>query len=192
MVEPPEHPKPLPTRLPDGTPADIRPVTPEDAPLLVEGFSHLSEESRYRRFLDAIKQLTPQQVHYLTHADGYRHIAWGVTVDDPADGHPIGVAIARCVRDEHDPELAEFAIAVADEWQKRGVGTMLALVVADRAYRAGIRRIKGLMLAENRGAFALMSQLGDLVDRHYEGPGVIEAIWALHPPDRDSLPPPRE
>ncbi|MFW6067830.1 MAG: N-acetyltransferase family protein [Myxococcota bacterium] len=182
MPRPPEPPEPIHARLPDGTPVVIRPVTPADAPLLVAGFEHLSEESRYRRFLEAVKDLTPEQVHYLTHADGYKHIAWGVTVDDPDTGKPIGIAVARCVRDEEDPDTAEFAIAVADAWQRSGVGSILADVVADRAWRAGVRKLKGLMLADNRGAFALMSRFGELESRHYEGPGVVECVWKLRPP----------
>ncbi|MFW5875932.1 MAG: N-acetyltransferase family protein [Myxococcota bacterium] len=181
MPKPPEPPEPIPTRLPDGTPAVVRPITPDDAALLVAGFEHLSDESRHRRFLEAIKHLTPQQVHYLTHADGYRHIAWGVTVESPETGEPIGVAVARCVRDPNAPETAEFAIAVADEWQHKGIGSMLARVVAERALRAGIRRFSGYMWADNRGAIALMDRLGELEERHYEAPGVLEATWRLRP-----------
>jgi GNAT superfamily N-acetyltransferase len=183
MVEPGDAPPSILMHLPDGTAAVIRPVTPDDGPLLVAGFEHLSDESRYRRFLEATKSLTPAQVHYLTHADGLRHIAWGVTVEDPGTGEPMGIAVARCVRDEADPELAEFAIAVADAWQGRGVGVALARVVAARAWQAGVRRFKGLMLADNKGAFGLMDRLGTLEQRHSESPGVVEAIWRLEPPD---------
>lgn len=169
-------------RLTDGTPVTIRPVTPEDAPLLVEGFAHLSHQSRYRRFLEAIRSLTPAQVHYLTHADGHRHIAWGAVVPDPQVQREVGIAVARCVRDDADPDLAEFAIAVADAWQGKGVGLALARVVAAHAWHAGVRRFKGLMLADNQGAFALMDHLGTLESQRYDAPGVVEAIWRLHAP----------
>lgn len=190
MPRPPEPPVPKETRLTDGTPAVIRPVTPEDAPLLVEGFEHLSDESRYRRFLEAIKHLTPKQVEYLTNADGRRHIAWGMTVVDPKTGKPIGVGVARCVRDGADENVAEFAVAVADEWQRKGVARQLARVVADAAWRAGIRRFKGLMLSDNVGAYTVMDELGELRERHYDGPGVLEAIWDLYPPEDATSPEP--
>jgi acetyltransferase len=182
MAPPDNHTVPQHARLADGTPVVIRPVRPEDSRLLVEGFTQLSHESRYRRFLEAIKTLTPAQVHYLTHADGHHHIAWGVVTDDPQTGKEVGIAVARCVRDGDDEDTAEFAIAVADAWQGRGVGLALARVVAAQAWREGVRRFRGLMLADNRGAFALMDHLGTLESRRYDAPGVVEAVWRLTPP----------
>jgi acetyltransferase len=173
---------PIHTTLPDGTVVAIRPVTPEAAPLLVAGFEHLSPQSRYRRFLESIDHLTPQQVQYLTHIDGYRHIAWGAVVAHPETGEDAGIAVARCVRDRDDPTTAEFAIAVVDEWQGCGVGSLLARCLAERAWEAGIRRFRGYMLASNKAAQHLMASLGTLEERHYESPGVMTAVWRLHPP----------
>ena len=67
------------------------------------------------------------------------------------DGEPVG--IARLVRDGAE---AEVAIAVADEWQRRGVGTFLADRLAADARAAGIERLRATMHAENRASMALM------------------------------------
>jgi N-acetylglutamate synthase-like GNAT family acetyltransferase len=53
-----------------------------------------------------------------------------------------GVGVARYVRDNDDPEQAEFACTVADAWQERGVGSMLAERLAGRARAAGIERFR--------------------------------------------------
>jgi len=173
---------PIHAHLRDGTPIVVRPLEPEDAALLVEGFGKLSAQTRYRRFLQAVDHLTPEQVAYLTHVDGYDHLAWGVTTDDPAAGHAIGIAIARSVREPADAEQAEFAIVVADEWQGKGVGAMLTDVLAHKAWQAGVRRWRGTMLASNDAVQRLMSRAGETVSRHADGHGTIELVVKLGAP----------
>jgi acetyltransferase len=89
------------------------------------------------------------------------------------------VALARCVRDPDDPERAEFAIAVLDTWQRRGVGTLLARCLARRARAVGIRRWLILFLSENTAARGLLDRIATKQSEWYDSPGVIAAVYDL-------------
>src|SRR3954467_13332156 len=63
-------------QLADGAEVILRPVRPEDAPLLLEGFEeHFSEQSRYQRFMGAKRRMTPRELAYFTDVDHDRHEA---------------------------------------------------------------------------------------------------------------------
>jgi GNAT superfamily N-acetyltransferase len=80
--------------------------------------------------------------------------------EEPESGHGIGVA--RFVRLPEDPELAEFAIAVADSWHGVGVGTALLRRLTMRAREEGIRRFSAEILSENRPMLHLVQELGEV------------------------------
>jgi GNAT superfamily N-acetyltransferase len=148
--------------LRDGSRVVIRPVKPEDKPLFVTGFQHFGQESRYRRFMAYKKTLTPADLVFYTELDRTEHDAIGAL--DPKTG--AGVGVARYLRSVHDPETAEVAVAVIDEWQARGVGGALLRRLAARAAACGIRRFCAAMFSENRAMLALLRDLGDVrVDR---------------------------
>ena len=60
-----------------------------------------------------------------------------------------GVGIARYVRDAEDPQAAEIAVTIVDDWQGRGLGTELLAQLSDRARQEGIRRFTALVAADN-------------------------------------------
>jgi len=103
----------------------IRQVRPSDEELL-SGFEQLGPESRYRRFLSPLPELSRSMVRYPTDVDHHNHEAV-VALDDAAEN---GLGIARYVRDASRPETTEVAVTVIDEWQGRGLGT--------RARRLGV------------------------------------------------------
>src|ERR1700730_6834344 len=107
--------------LRDGSLVEIRPLGPSDKRGLAAGFQRLSELSRYRRFLSPTAQLSDKQLRYLTDIDHHDHEA--LVAIDPATRDGLGVA--RYVRSRARPDEAEFAVAVADDWQQRGLGTAL-------------------------------------------------------------------
>jgi len=165
--------------LPDGTPVMVRAIQPTDAEAMVDALSRLSARSRYQRFLGAVDELSAKELEYLTHADGVNHLALGMAVLPAGGGKPQPVAIARCIRETADPEQAEVAFVVADEWQRRGVGSLLVRCLAEQARNAGILRWKAFILAENEGALRLLSHVGPQRSRHMEGRGVVEVIHDL-------------
>jgi RimJ/RimL family protein N-acetyltransferase len=137
---------------------EIRPIRPEDRDALADGIRRMSPESRYRRFFSPVSSLSQDQLTYLTDVDHHDHEA--LVAVEP--GTERGIGVARYVRSETDPELAEFAVAVADDWHRRGVGTELLHRLADRAREEGIRRFSGSILEENRPMLDLADVLGDV------------------------------
>lgn len=174
--------------LKDGTPIRLRPICPADAPKLEAGFAELSTESRYKRFLEATDRLTPQQLDYLTHVDDFTHLCW-VAVHVDESGEETGLAVARCIRDPTQSDLAEFAVVVADAYHRRGVGYLLTQKLVAEAWHVGVRRFKGLMLAGNAPAIELMNRFGSEISRRIDVPGVVEIIWALRDPALPETPP---
>jgi GNAT superfamily N-acetyltransferase len=157
-------------QLSDGREVLIGPLSPADAPLLAEAFEELSEESRRLRFLGTKTSLTPSELRYLTEIDGHHHVA--LCAVDPVSGR--GVAIARFVADSDDPERAEVAVTVADDWQRRGLGKILLGRLADRAREEGVRRFTALVSTDNRNMRVLLSRIEPPATLHHVGDGLAE------------------
>jgi len=105
-----------PAVLRDGSTVLIRPVRSTDAPLLADGFARLSPQSRRMRFLGAKTTLSAAELRYFTEVDHHDHEA--ISALSAADGR--GVGIARYVRAADDPQAAEIAVTIVDDWQGRG------------------------------------------------------------------------
>jgi GNAT superfamily N-acetyltransferase len=144
--------------LRDGSGVTLRLVRPDDKELLRRGFDRLSSRSRYRRFLAAKTRLTDAELAYLTEVDGHDHFAIGA-VAEGADGREEGVAIARFIRSQSDPRAAEVAVAVVDDWQGKGLGTLLLLRLVAAARERGIERFAGQVLASNQAVRDVLAQL---------------------------------
>jgi len=164
-----------PVVLRDGSAVLIRQVRSTDAPLLADGFARLSPRSRWMRFLSAKTTLSAADLHYFTEVDHHDHEAIGAL--SAADGR--GVGIARYVRDTDDPQAAEIAVTVVDDWQGRGLGTELLSRLSDRARQAGIHRFTALVAAENVTVAGLARKLGACLAGR--GPGTVEYEAALVP-----------
>jgi GNAT superfamily N-acetyltransferase len=163
--------------LSDGCVLEIRPLRADDKAGLAAGFERLSALSRYRRFLSPTEHLSPKQLAYLTEVDHRDHEALVAIEPSSRDG----VGVARYVRSGEDPEEAEFAVAVADDWQRRGLGTLLLRHLAARAREEGITRFTGLVLGSNEPVRHLLEALGDVRQRNVHD-GTVE-VW-LQIPDR--------
>jgi len=149
-------------RIRDGAQVDVRPIEPGDKDAMRDGFARLSPESRYERFLSPLDQLSNSMLRYFTEVDHHDHEA--LVAFDPSDGRALGVA--RYVREE-DPEVAEAAIIVADDWHGRGLGTALLEELAERAREEGIQRFTAIVLARNEEMIDMLFRLGPakVVDR---------------------------
>jgi RimJ/RimL family protein N-acetyltransferase len=164
-----------PVVLRDGSTVLIRPVRPVDAPLLADGFARLSARSRQLRFLTQKKELSPAELRYFTDVDHHDHEALGAL--NHADGR--GVGIARYVRDADDPQAAEIAVTIIDDWQGRGLGTDLVAQLSERARAEGIRRFTALVAADNPAMAGLLRNVrADLVRRE---PAALEYEITLGP-----------
>src|ERR1700737_2095885 len=163
-------------QLRDGSRLEIRPMGPADKAGLAAGFERLAELSRYRRFLSPTPHLGARQLAYLTEVDHHDHEA--LVAVEPASRDGLGVA--RFVRSSEAPEEAECAVAVADDWHRRGLGTLLLRHLAARAREEGIERFTGLVLRDNEPMRHLLDTLGQVQQRSAQGE-VIEVC--LHVPD---------
>jgi acetyltransferase len=138
----------------------IRPVAPSDRGAFRAGFGRLSETSRYRRFLSPMNRLTDAQLDYLTRVDQHDHVA--LVAVDAGDAEEI-LGVARFVRTSD--RVAEPAIAIADHWQGKGLGTALFEALTRRALEEGIERFEALVLAENEPILKLLSRAGAVQQR---------------------------
>jgi acetyltransferase len=142
----------------DGERVLIRPVHPQDLELAREFVRELSPESRYNRFHQPLNDLTPQMAKWATHVDYQRHMALIAVVY--RNGREVEIGAARYVVRGEDAETAEFAIAIADRWHRRGVAERLLRGLIAVAARRGIRWLEGDVLASNRGMLELARKLG--------------------------------
>ncbi|MBI5720208.1 MAG: GNAT family N-acetyltransferase [Burkholderiales bacterium] len=143
--------------LADGRSVQLRPVQPGDVAAEQAFVTALSPASRRRRFHGAMKQLPASVLQAMTSIDFRRHVAL-VAEAGCADGAARLVADARYVRDEHGG--AEFALAVADDWQGLGLGRALLQRLGRHARLSGVRTLNGSVLADNAPMLALMRSLG--------------------------------
>jgi GNAT superfamily N-acetyltransferase len=97
----------------------------------------------------------------LVATDGWKHVAIGAEVasGDPAAAEGLGVA--RFVRLDDAPDVAEVAVAVVDEKQGLGLGTLLLRALVDAARERGIHRFRAMILGENAAARALVEEVAD-------------------------------
>ena len=155
--------------LPDGGLVRLRPIVAEDKAVLVEGFRRLSPESRYRRFMAPIVELTDDQLAELTEVDYDDRFAWMAFSLDEA-GMP-GMGVSRYVRDPVDREVAEAAVTVIDDYHGRGLGRLLLEFLGAVALENGIRRFRGYALEDNHPIRELLERLGAKLE--HDSPGVL-------------------
>ena len=149
-------------RLRDGSTIEVRPVRADDAERLDAAFGRLSADSRRRRFLSPKNRLSSNELRYLTEVDHHRHEALVAIAPDDAI-----VGVARFIKLDDEPDAAEAAITVADDWQRRGVATALLELLRTRAREEGVTTFYTEVLPENEARIrALFGQVGELSDRH--------------------------
>lgn len=145
-------------RLDDARRLVIRPVLPQDAELTIEFFGRLPAAARYDRFMNPMRNLPPDLIERFTNVDYTDHLALVAEVFE--GGREIVVAEARYARLASDQTAAEFAVSVAERWQRNGLARLLLSKLAQRAATAGIRRIVGETLATNARMLHLARKAG--------------------------------
>nr|MBP6711958.1 GNAT family N-acetyltransferase [Propionivibrio sp.] len=163
---------------PNGRVITIRPIRPEDAEMEQEFVKNLSDESKYYRFMDTLRELTQSMLVRFTQIDYDREMALVATLPEK-DGKTVQIAVARYVTNP-DGETVEFALAVADAWQKHGIGRKLMSALIESARIKGYRAIVGDVLSQNTKMFRLMGSLGFTIHPHPDDPAVKRVICQLH------------
>jgi GNAT superfamily N-acetyltransferase len=133
---------------------EIRPLAPTDRDRLAAAFSRLGEQTRWRRFGGLASRLGERDLDRLTRIDHHHHEALAAIAADRI------VGVARYIALPDDPEAAEVAIAVEDDWQGRGIGRRLMTELVDRAREEGVRRLLAYVGAENLPVHAWIARVG--------------------------------
>ncbi|TSA48759.1 MAG: GNAT family N-acetyltransferase [Nitrosomonadales bacterium] len=152
-------------QLADGTDITIRPIRSEDAEIEQAFVRAMSEESRYFRFMDTQRELTPTMLSRFTQIDYDREMALVATVEE--GGREIQVGVARHAINP-DGSSCEFAMAVADAWQGHGIGHKLLTSLIEEARDKGLATMEGDVLTSNTNMLQLAQALGFVISSHPE------------------------
>lgn len=144
-------------RLLNGAAVTIRPIRPEDKGIEQNFVRGLSQDSRYYRFMEQMRELSPDKLKYFTEIDYDRHMALIATVED--QGREVEVAVARYVA-EPASDSCEFAIAVDDAFQGTGLAGLLMAALIDSARSHRFKTMEGLVLTDNHRMLKFARQLG--------------------------------
>lgn len=163
-------------QLADGTDITVRPIRPEDAKIEQIFVKNLSEQSRYFRFMQGLKELTPQMLVRFTQIDYDRELALIAVISDKDRDVEIGVA--RYVM-KPDGESCEFALVISDEWQQKGIGSRLLTHLMEAAKEKGFKTMEGEVLASNTPMLRLTRKLGFTSHISEEDSAIVVIIKAL-------------
>jgi GNAT superfamily N-acetyltransferase len=163
-------------RAPDGSIMRVRPIEVADAMLIREFVHALSFETRYLRFMYGVRELSAQTIDRLTRVDHRRDAALVAILNAHGEDRVVGVA-RYAVND--DGESGDFAIVVADDWQRRGLGSRLLTLLLDIASARGLKRIRGDVLAINRSMVAFVKAHGFTTSWSHDGPTSLRVERSL-------------
>lgn len=139
----------------------IRTILPSDLERERQFVQRLSKQTRYRRLLGTLRSISERQLRALVEFDPNTSLALAAVVGAGDDQTFIGVArFAPLLESDWAARRAEFAIAIADEWQRRGVGSRLLSELIDHAAATGYRELYGDTFADNLAMLKLARRLG--------------------------------
>lgn len=145
--------------LPDGTPVCIRAIRADDLSMHADFVHGLSFQTGYSRLLSP-RMPQDEELRRMTDVDSRRELALVATT--AVNGRDQEMGVARYVRGATPAtaDIAEFAIVIADAWQRRGLAMHLLERLIDAARQAGVKQLSDITLYDNRGMLALARKLG--------------------------------
>jgi acetyltransferase len=152
----------------------VRPIRPDDEPLIRDLLVHVSKEDLRLRFFDSVKEFSPQFIARLTQLDYARAMAF-VALDETSGG------ILGVVRLHGDKSHAsgEYAIVLRSDLKGRGLGWALMQLIIEYAKSEGVGRIDGQILQENSVMLKMCRELGFKVKADAEDRGVCDVTLVL-------------
>ena len=153
--------------LRDGTEVELRPLRPEDEPLLQDLAAHMTAEDLRLRFFAAVRGLSHAVAERLAHVDYDRAMA----LLAEKDGVALGVARFHA---EPDRRAAEYAIAVRSDWKGHGLGYLLMTRLIAVAREVGVGELVGEVLPENRRMLQMCRELGFAIAADPNDPSLIQ------------------
>lgn len=158
--------------LKDGVLVNIRPILPVDWTLLQEGFTRLSPQSIYYRFLESARQLSDEQAHRLANLDYQDRMALVAVIEEQGIERLVGVA-RYAFSPEHGPGAAETAVVVRDDYHGRGLGTLLYERLIRYARQHGVMTFIGAIHQSNSVVMKFIRKSGLPFEREMIEPGTF-------------------
>jgi len=159
-------------RLADGRSVLIRPIRAEDEPGERQFFERLSGETRSLRFMKYVASVSDKLIHFFTHIDYDRHMAFVCE----HGGRLVGEARYSA---NPDGRSCEFGVVIADDWHKSGIAGLLMDALIHAAQAGGFDTMEGLVLRENRAMLRFVRALGfELEPQPYE-PALVRVVKRL-------------
>lgn len=124
---------------------------------IINAMKSMSPGTRWQRFASS-GNLSDTQLDYLTNLDGKDRVAWCAAVEK--GGSEVGIGLCRYIRLVEEGNVAEFALTVIDEYQRKGIGTALLGKVIDSARENNIAMLRGYVLSSNKPMLSLCKKLG--------------------------------
>ena len=152
--------------LRDGSQILFRPVKPTDEPKLADMLYSLSADSVQKRFFSSTMAFPHRNVQQLTNIDYEQDLAIVCTVPGPAEEELI--AIAQYFLDPKT-QSAEVAFIVQDDWQQKGMGTLLMQYLTDIARKRGVKTFNAKVIAQNKAMMAVFHNCGLAVKTEFDG-----------------------
>ena len=157
----------------DGRSFLIRPILPEDEPLIHDMIEHQTPEDLRLRFFAPMKRLSHKAAARLTQIDYDREMALVAVSPDPETGETIIHGVVRITADP-DGLCAEYAVMVRSDMKGQGLGYILMGKILDYARQRGIKEVFGEVLRENTTMLAMCRALGFVRKENPDEPGVVE------------------
>ena len=144
-----------------GVEVTIRPIRPEDEPLMVNFHKTLSDRSVYLRYFGIVSletRIMHQRLRRVCFIDYDREIALVADLKNSDGTHQI-LGVGRLVK-EHGTNEAEFAVLISDPWQGKGFGSELLKLLVQIGRKEGLHRITGHISPENTTMKTVSEQVG--------------------------------
>ena len=156
----------------DGRRVMLRPIRAADAEIEQEFVRGLSDEARYYRFRDMLRELTPHMLKHLTEIDYCKHMA--IIAVTEVNGRETEIGVARYVA-LPDGESCEFAIVVGDAWQNKAIATALMQRLIEAAREYGLKRMVGDVMSSNDKMLKFVAKLGFKIEPAADDPALMRA-----------------
>jgi acetyltransferase len=164
--------------LPEGMHVTIRPIRPEDEPLLVQFHQGLSDRSVIFRFFHPInlsQRIAHERLIRVCFNDYDRELALVAEGRRPENGERFVLGIGRLSKLPGSKD-AEFAIVISDVWQNRGLGTQLLTLLLQIARNERIARLSGMIMAQNLEMQHVAEKLGFKLTRDLADSAIMAGI----------------
>ncbi len=158
--------------LADGRRVTIRPIRAGDAPAERQFLDRLSGETKQLRFMKYVNAVNEQLIHFFTHIDYQRHMAFVCEYQGQLVGE------ARYVANPGG-RSCEFGVVIADDWHNSGIAGLLMEALMHAAAERGFETMEGLVLRNNRPMLRFVRALGFEAEPEPHDATVVRAVRKL-------------